>query len=61
MPGTKQGQGPSQKQAQALRESAETQNDLLLELVLGQRVNTLHLADISETAHDQEEVELDTN
>lgn len=44
-----------------LEEIAESQNDLLLELLLEQKIDTLHLAEVSGEVFDQEDVELETN
>lgn len=58
MPGTVSG---SPRALEVLVEKAESQNDLLLELLLEQKVNTLHLAEIAGVQFEQEDVELETN
>lgn len=35
--------------------------DMLLEILLAQKVSTLHLAELGDTAFDQDDVELTTN
>jgi hypothetical protein len=47
--------------AAALSESAANRNDLLLEILLELKLNTLHQAEISGTEFDQDDVEVETH